>query len=66
MAYKDYFLKASWTDTTQPLLREHKTAKLTLDLTKDHWEIVERVERELLGSQFQVKDFCIDFLIVAE
>lgn len=63
MALKTYFAKVSWKDPEQPLLRVHRTNKVSLDLTDDHYKIVQAAEKELMGRLYEVLDFVIDFLI---
>jgi hypothetical protein len=63
MATKEYFVKVSWKDPNQPLLRVHRTSKIDLDLNDDHYKIDEKAEKELTGRLYEVQDFIIDFMI---
>ena len=62
MASKEYFVKVSWQDPKQPLARVHDNNIMSLDLTKDVYEVTDYA-RKLHLSYDDVDYFTIDFMI---
>lgn len=64
---KEYFVKASWLDASQPLIRQHRNVKVYLDLSQDEWDIQKLIMESLIGKYtHDIREFCIDFMICCE
>jgi hypothetical protein len=63
MSSKNYFVKVSWQNPKQPLIRVHANTKVDLDLSCDVWDISTYIQRELMSRNVSVKQFTVDFMI---
>lgn len=63
MAYKRYFVKASWASGTEGR-RDHQNTVASLDLAEDYYTMINELHVDMFGIKtHQRANFTIDFMI---
>ena len=60
---KNYFIKASIIDYTQPLKRKHFNRDVELDLDEEYYTVQSAAAKQIFESWERYDDFVIDFMI---
>jgi hypothetical protein len=63
MSIREYFVKYSFINKQQPLIREHRNAKVYLDLTYDDARIIGDLKDLQSLTYADTSNFVIDFMI---